>query len=165
MLSPLTSANYEENRHRAPECRFASLGGRNGTSKPRLGKTLLPPRPGHYVCPTVEQPPRIRTSSFVVFHMRLALSLLGPRPAIGHICRVPRQRRSGLDSHLQLRSRKGIQREKRLLDTQHRVQLVKLPKAVLQRRSARPLYGAPPCTPDASGTVGLRRNLCWYRST
>ena len=33
------------------------------------------------------------------------------------------------------------------------------------RRSVRPLYGATPCIPDASGNAGLRRYLGWFRST
>ena len=40
-----------------------------------------------------------------------------------------------------------------------------LPAEVLPRRSARPLYGALPYTPDANVIVGLRRFLCGYRST
>ena len=111
-----------KNRHRAPGCWTASLHGRNGTEKPRLGKILPPPRPGRDVLPTVEQHPRVRTSSFVVSHRRLAPLPLGPRSAIGHIRRVPHQRRNGLDSHLQLRSTKGFQSEKRLPDNTKREQ-------------------------------------------
>ena len=131
-----------KNRHRAPGCWSASLHGRNGTEKPRLGKILAPPRPGRDVLPTVEQHPRVHTSSFVVFHRRLAALPLGPRSAIGHIRRAPHQRRNGLDSHLQLRSTKGLKREKCLPDTQHRVELAGLPRALLLRRSVRPLHGS-----------------------
>ena len=55
---------------------------------------------------SVEQRPRIRTSSFVVFHIHLVPLLLGPRSAIGHLRRVPHQRRNG--SLQQVKSRSVI---------------------------------------------------------
>ena len=124
-----------------------------------------PPRPGHNVLSTIKQHPWVRTSSFAVFHIHLALLPLAPWPAIGHTRRVPHQRGSGLDSHLQWRSRRGLKREKRFRHTQHRVELVDLPRAVFMKRSVRPLYGAPPYTPDGNGNVRLRRHHRWYRST
>ena len=154
-----------KNRHRAPECGFASLHGRSGTEKPRLGKILPPPEPELSGLPNVGQHPEIRTSSFANSPTRLTALSWGPRLAIGRRRRELRERRSGLDSHLRWRSGKGPQLEKRLPDTQHRVGFGEFPAEVLPRRSARPLYGAPPYTPDVNGNVGLRRFLCWYRST
>ena len=75
-----------KNRHHAPECKFASHYGKNGTEKPRLGKILPPPKPEHNVLPTDGQHPKIRTSSFAVSHAWLLC--LG----------VLVWRRSGLDS-------------------------------------------------------------------
>ena len=54
-----------------------------------------PPRPGHNVLSTIKQHPWVRTSSFAVFHIHLALLPLAPWPAIGHTRRVPHQRGSG----------------------------------------------------------------------
>ena len=139
---------------KTPGCRSASLHGRKARRSRASGKTLPPGGPGRNVLLNGGQHPRIRASSYVVFHIHLAPLSLGPRSAIGHIRRVHHQRRSGLDRHLQLKSSMVSEREKRLSDTQHRVKLVELPKAVLLRRSARPLLWRTSNAPDASGSVG-----------
>ena len=148
-----------KNRHRAPRRRSANLHGRNCTEKPRLEKILPPSRPGRNFLSTVEQHPEIRTSSFVVFHIHLASLPSGPRSAIGYLRRIPHQRRNELHSHLQLKSRKGLRRDKCLPDTQHRVdreELVELPRAALLRRSVRPRQGAPSHTDHPTGLRPVR---------
>ena len=91
-----------KNRHHAPECRFASLFGRSGTEKPRLGKILPPPQPEHSALNNVGQHPKNRTSSFAISRTRLAALPWGPRLAIGRRCRELHLRRSGLDSRQRL---------------------------------------------------------------
>ena len=113
--------------HRAPGCRFANLYGRRGTEKPRLEKTLPPPKPGHNVLPNAGQHPKIHTSSFAVSHTHLAALPWGPRPANGRRRRELHRRRSGLDSHLRWRSGKGPQLERSLNDTQHREGFAEFP--------------------------------------
>ena len=91
--------------------------------------------------PTSGQHPKIRTSSFAVPRTRLAVLPWGPRLAIGRRRRGLHQRRSGLDSRQWWRSRKGLQREKRLPDTRHRVEPAEFPKgSVAEKIGSTPLW-------------------------
>ena len=118
-------------RYRVPECRLATLCGRNDTEMPSLRNIL----PEHNVLSTVERRPSIRTSRSVIFHIRLAPLTWSLRRAIGRNRRIPHQRRSELDSHLQRR----LQRGKRLPDTQYKAELEKFPSVVLLRKLVRSL--------------------------
>ena len=119
VFSLLTSAHYEKNRHRAPECSFANLCERSGTEKPRLGKFSRLSKPEHNVLTHVDRHPKNRTSSFVISRTRLAALPWDPRLAIGRRRSELHRRRSVLDSHLRWRLGKGPQLEKRLPDMQH----------------------------------------------
>ena len=160
-----------KNHRRAPECWSPNLCGKNDTETPRLGKILQSPRLERNALslsllpPSVRLHPGIRTLSFAISHTRLAALPWGLRLAVERRHHAPHQHKSELDSRPRWKSGKVFKLEKRLPDTQHRVGLVEFPAEVLPRRSVRPLCGAPPSTPNASGNVGLRLCLCWYQST
>ena len=83
----------------------------------------------------------LRTWSFLVFHTRLAPLPLGPRPVIGHTRRALRPRESGLGSHQQLRSRRGLTHEKGLPDTPRRAELTGASKGgVAEKIGSAPLW-------------------------
>ena len=136
----------------------------HGDATPREKSSILQ-KLERYALSNVGLHPEIRALSFAVSHARLAALVWCLRPAVERRRHAPRQHRSDLDSRQRWRSRKGLQIGKRLPDTQHREGFVEFPAEGLPRRSARPLCGAPPVTPDANGNVELRHLLCWYRST
>ena len=84
ILSPLTSAHYEQNRHHAPECMFATLFMEKVARKSHAsGQFSRLPKPEHGVLPNVGQHPKTRTSCSAIFRTRLAALPWGPRLAIG----------------------------------------------------------------------------------
>ena len=138
---------------------------KNGTEMPRLGKTFQSARLERNALATVGLRPGIRTLCFAISNTRLAVLLWGSRLVVERGHHAPHQRGSELDSRLRLRSGTGLQFEKCLPDKQHKAELEEFPAEVLPRRSVRPLSGALPYTPNASGNVGLWHCLCWYQST
>ena len=77
---------------------FASLYGRSGTEKPRLGKILSPPEPEHGVLLNVGTASKEPYIVFRKFPHTPGCFAWGPRMAIGRRRRELRLRRSGLDS-------------------------------------------------------------------
>ena len=159
MLSPLTSAHYKKSSPCTRMYVSKSLW-KNGMDMLRLEKSyslqgmsamLSPPLcciQGSVHC----------LSQFPTRAWLLCFGVLVRQSAVAV---TPHQHESELNSRLRWRSGEGLQLGKRLPDMQHRDELPE----VLPRRSVRPLCGALPYTTNVSGNVGVRRYLCWYRST
>ena len=149
------------------KCRSPSLGGKNGTEMPRRGRILQSPGLERNALPTVGaacRDPYNRLSQFLTHAWLLCFGVLVRQSNVDVTNLISKEVSS---THVCDGNQKRVfnSSKKRLPGTQHRVAVAEFPAEVLPRRSVRPLCGAPPYTPNASGNVGLRRYLCWYPPT